>query len=332
MKLTYKSLSFSAIKDQFLGANLSPIYAKTAESYQRWFNRSQTKLSAVESREKIKQYMPELIPTYDGLCKRFGGDEQTCTFLSLFNPPAFKSGCSQAFRNHDTVELVRNYDFPAQLCDRLMLHSNWNGTRVIAMTDCLWGVIDGMNEHGLAVSLSYGGRNKQGHGFGITLVLRYILEFCKTTQEAVEKLKQVPIHMAYNVTLIDALGNGKTVVICPGEKVEVTTVPFATNHQQGGTLGEVDAIADSYVREQYLSVKLSKMRVQSPSLVELFLQPPLLRLASDWNGWGTLYTASYQPVTKMIHLYWPQSQVLTQSFDNFIETDLTVYSDAFASQ
>jgi len=324
-------LSFSAIKEQFIGEKLSSIYLKTNVDYQRWFNKSKNKLTAFESREKLSKYMPELLPTYDGLCERLGGNEQTCLFLSLYNPPTFKSGCSQAFQKKETIELVRNYDFPSQLCDRLMLHSNWNGTKVIAMTDCLWGVIDGMNEHGLALSLAYGGRNKQGSGFGITLVLRYILEFCKTTDEAVEKLKQIPIHMAYNVSILDAIGTGKTVLICPGENTEVTSVPFATNHQQGGTIGDIDAIADSYVREQFLSVKLSKTRMQIGSLVDSFLTPPLYRMASDWNGWGTLYTARYKPDDKTVQLHWPDSQILTQSFDNFIETELTVYSDAFSS-
>jgi len=325
-----KSLGFSAIKETYLGEKLSVIYQHCYLDYLKWFSKSKDKVSAYESREKLKQFMPELLTTYDALCKKLGGDEQTSVFLSLYNPPAFKSGCSQAFKNKETVELVRNYDFPAKLCDRLMLHSNYHGTRVIAMTDCLWGVIDGMNEHGLAVSLAYGGRNKKGHGFGITLVLRYILEFCKTTDEAIDKLKHIPIHMAYNVTLIDESGNGKTVLICPGEAIDITSVPFATNHQQGGTMGDIDAIADSYIREQFLSVKLSKTREQIKSLTDSFLEPPLFRLASDWQGWGTLYTARYQPQNKTVHLHWPECQVLSQSFDNYIETDLTVYSSAFS--
>ena len=332
MSQNLQSLGFSAIKETYIGEKLAEIYKHTSADYLNWFQKSKSSVSALESRDMLKQFMPELLGTYDALCLKFGGDELTSRFLSLYNPPSFKSGCSQAFLTKGDIELVRNYDFPAKLCDKLMLHSNYNGTQVIAMTDCLWGVIDGMNEHGLAVSLAYGGRNKKGNGFGVTLVIRYILEFCNTTKQALEKLKTIPIHMSYNITLIDASGVGKTVLICPGEEIEVTDIPFATNHQQGGTIGEIDAIADSYVREQFLSVRLSKTRVFTQPLTYLFLEPPLLRLASDWNGWGTLYTARYLPLKKSVFLHWPQSQILSQTFDNFIETHVTVYSRAFGNQ
>jgi predicted choloylglycine hydrolase len=47
---------------------------------------------------------------------------------------------------------------------------------VIAMGDGLWGVLDGINEDGLAVSLTFGGRRVLGDGFGIPLIMRYVME------------------------------------------------------------------------------------------------------------------------------------------------------------
>ena len=52
------------------------------------------------------------------------------------------------------------------------------------MSDCLWGLLDGMNDAGLAVSLAFGGRRVLGDGFGIPLVVRYVLETCATVDEA----------------------------------------------------------------------------------------------------------------------------------------------------
>ena len=46
------------------------------------------------------------------------------------------------------------------------------------MSDCLWGLLDGMNDRGLAVSLTFGGRPDVGDGFAIPLVVRYVLETC----------------------------------------------------------------------------------------------------------------------------------------------------------
>ncbi len=323
------TLGFSSQQEHFLGEKLALTYAKTWPAYHRWLSRAPERVTAEEGREQIQHYMPELISTYDGLCHAFGADEQTCAFLCLYKPPVFRSGCSQASKINHGIELVRNYDFPSQLCDRLLLHSNWNGTRVIAMTDCLWGVIDGMNEHGLAVSLAYGGRQVHGDGFAITIVLRYILEFCKTTEQAVKVLNIVPIHMPYNVTLVDRQGVSKTVVICPGEEVQVTSLAFATNHQDGSPIEDIDAIADSYTRAQYLSARINDPREEKNSLVNLFLQSPLLRRSSNWQGWGTLYTARYLPLLGIVELHWPGGHILRQSFDNFIESDISVSSPAY---
>ena len=52
------------------------------------------------------------------------------------------------------------------------------------MSDCLWGLLDGMNDAGLAVSLTFGGRPVLGDGFGIPLVMRYVLETCEDVAEA----------------------------------------------------------------------------------------------------------------------------------------------------
>ncbi|MBO9491415.1 hypothetical protein J7384_13695 [Endozoicomonas sp. G2_1] len=331
-----KTLGFSAKVEHFLGEKLALTYAQSWPAYHRWLSRAPEKITAAQGRAALEQHMPELLPTYDTLWHAFGGDEQTGAFLSLYKPPVFRSGCSQACQVDNAIELVRNYDFPSQLCDRLLLHTNWNGTRVIAMTDCLWGVIDGMNEHGLAVSLAYGGQYKHGDGFAITIVLRYILEFCQTTEQAVAVLERVPVHMSYNITLVDFHGNYKTVVICPGEEVQVLNVAFATNHQQGGVIEDLDAIADSYSREQFLAASVSQFNskpkndsAQQRSLVELFTQAPLLRKASEWQGWGTLYTARYQPTLGVVELHWPNGQVISQSFSHFVEQDLTVSSPAY---
>ena len=53
------------------------------------------------------------------------------------------------------------------------MQTAWSGRRVIGMSDCLWGLLDGVNDDGLAVSLTFGGRTASGEGFAIPLVVRY---------------------------------------------------------------------------------------------------------------------------------------------------------------
>ena len=86
--------------------------------------------------------------------------------------------------------LVRNYDYAPALCDGVILHSKWNDQWVIGMSDGLFGLLDGINQSGLAVSLTFGGRRVVGDGFGVPLILRYILEFCETVKDAVKVFNQ----------------------------------------------------------------------------------------------------------------------------------------------
>jgi predicted choloylglycine hydrolase len=298
-------------------------------SYQQWFQLRSDPVEVSMGAIQLAEHMPELVPTYEAFCHGLGADAEMAAFLSLYNPPAFRAGCSQAVWSRTSPSLIRNYDFPAHMCDRQLLWSRWNHTRVIAMTDCLWGVLDGMNEHGLALSLAYGGREKRGDGFSITLVLRYILEFCKRTSEAVAVLERVPIHMPYNVTLLDSTDDVRTVEVCPQESLQVSQIPFATNHQAQGNPEFPDATADSILRESFIATRLADPAQREDELLAMFLGEPLLRKASQWHGWGTLYTARYSPGSGSVELHWPGGQVMHQSFDGFEAGGIEVSSPGF---
>jgi Acyl-coenzyme A:6-aminopenicillanic acid acyl-transferase len=103
------------------------------------------------------------------------------------------------------------------------------------MLDCLWGLLDGINDAGLAVSQTFGGRPEVGEGFGIPLVIRYVLEVCGTVQEAIRVLHRVPVHMSYNVTAVDRAGRRATAYLAPDRPARITGRAMATNHQ-----GEVE--------------------------------------------------------------------------------------------
>ncbi len=66
---------------------------------------------------------------------------------------------------------MRNYDYSPAAFDRVILHTNWQGRRVLGTSDGLWGLVDGMNDAGLAISLTFGGRQIVGDGFGLPLIL-----------------------------------------------------------------------------------------------------------------------------------------------------------------
>lgn len=99
--------------------------------------------------------------------------------------PAFLSGgCSlAAIADRDEVRLVRNYDLSPDLNEGLLLRTEWTGRAVMGMVELLWGLSDGINGAGLSVALAYCGRSVTGKGFGITTILRYVLETCDSVAQ-----------------------------------------------------------------------------------------------------------------------------------------------------
>ena len=182
-------------------------------------------------RRALTRHMPELVPTYERLVGLAGGDEMAARLLSLYRPPGFVVGCSQGAWTRDEPVLVRNYDYPVARLEGLVYLTEWTGRRVLGMSDCLWGLLDGINDAGLAVSLTFGGRRDVGDGFGIPIVVRYLLEVCTTVDEAREALASIPVHAAQNLTLLDRSGAFLTAYVGPGRAPEFRDVAATTNHQ-----------------------------------------------------------------------------------------------------
>ncbi len=313
-------LHFNAIAEDEPGEKWSAFFEKHWPAYHKWFlsEGDAARPSYLESRRMLRQYVPELVPTYERLLNLAGGGDQQARLLSLYRPPPYIAGCSQAVwpDRHESV-LVRNYDYSPRLCEGSLLMTRWNDKRVIAMGDCLWGVLDGMNDDGLSVSLSFGGRKVVGYGFGVPLILRYVLEFCDSTEQAVEVLTHIPTHMSYNVTLLDKHGQFQTAFLSPDRAPVIRKIPVATNHQ-----GRIEWVrhanaTSSLEREQFLSCRLADTEETEKGFIKSFLSPPLYSTEYD-RGFGTVYTSVYRPAKGQMELRWPGT-TWQHSFDNFEE-------------
>ena len=273
----------------------------------------------------LRRYLPELVPTYERLVELAGGRDRQARLLSLWCPTPFIVACSQlVWPAARPSLLVRNYDYAPALCDAVVLRTRWDRKTVVASSDCLWGALDGINSDGLAVSLSFGGRSVVGPGFGIPLVLRYVLERCSTVAEATDVLVRVPINMAYNVTVLDAQGGFATVLLAPDRAPQVRPVQVATNHQEPET-GERTPYADAtstFERAAFLGARLADPGESEVRLIERFMEPPLY--STRWaSGYGTLYTAAYRPAATSLELRWPGAR-MDLGCDVFAEQELAV--------
>lgn len=318
------ALSFRAVSEDQPGALWAGLFDEHWPAYKAWFlsDGLEQRETYTVCRDNLKRYMPDLMPTYGQLCDLAGGGDLAARFLSLWRPPAYISGCSQLVWIGDRPLLIRNYDYDPRLIDGVILKTAWNGRGVLGMADCLWGVLDGMNDAGLAISLTFGGRRAVGPGFGIPVILRYVLEFCETTEEAMAVLKRVPSHMAYNITSVDAQGRFATAYLSPDRDPIVRTLPFATNHQGRVEWHDHARVTATLEREQFLKFRLLDDDLSEEALIGAFLRPPLFTDAYE-RGFGTLYTAVYDPIARRAQYIW-RDQSQSFGFDDFTPTTITV--------
>ncbi|MGB7323438.1 MAG: C45 family peptidase, partial [Rubripirellula sp.] len=288
------SVIFQAVSESTPGPKWQAFFERLWPSYHQWFLKQgdQARPTYLACETALRNHMPELLPLYFQLVELGGGSDAAARFLSLYCPTPYMSGCSQAVWTRDESFLIRNYDYSSKLWEATLLRTCWNGKQVMAMSDCAWGVLDGMNEDGLAVSLAFGGRKTLGDGFGIPLILRYILEFCDTTAQATDVLRRVPSHMAYNVTVLDRSGAHATLFVSPDRDVVVSRRKLATNHQTTVDWPEHERATASLDRAHVLSIRLQDPDETHERFVERFLEPPLYQF-NHQGGWGTLYTATY---------------------------------------
>ncbi|HEY6398705.1 MAG TPA: C45 family peptidase, partial [Solirubrobacteraceae bacterium] len=269
----------------------------------------------------LARYMPELVSTYERLVELAGADELAARMLSLYRPPGFIVGCSQGAWTRDTPVLVRNYDYPASRLEGIVYLTDWNGRRVIGMSDCLWGLLDGINDSGLAVSLTFGGRRDVGDGFAISLVVRYLLETCETVAQARAALARIPVHAPQNVTLLDRSGEFLTAYVGPGRAAEFHAIAATTNHQGAVEWPEYARAVRTVERERQVRDLLEDPGLTRERFIAAFLDPPLHN-TDHLRGFATLYTAAYYPAEGRVEYRWPGS-VWAQSFDRFEETEHT---------
>ena len=327
--MTNVSLTFDAVEEAMPGPKWVNRWQRSWPAYEAWFiaRGGDQGPSRSACREALHQYMPELVKTYDRLVDLAGGSDRAARFLSTWCPPTYLGGCSlAAVADKKDVRLVRNYDLSPELNEGLLLRTEWTGRAVMGMVEFLWGLSDGINDAGLSVALAYGGRSETAKGFGVTTILRHVLETCDTVDDALKTLNRVPSHMAYNLVLADATGRTASVELSPGGGAKVMPRAIAANHQSGPSRADRPAFTRSFERHAHLG----GLRVKPRKLNRQFLKRPLLQDRYA-EGFGTLFTAEYDPKVRTIGLTL-RGERWDQSLNAFVEGQRTVdYSNGSIS-
>jgi predicted choloylglycine hydrolase len=299
-------LTMNGVREERPGSAWSTLLDATWPSYRAWFASEgwDRRSTLADSRSALRQHMAELLPMWEHLVTLAGDDNEVARMLALWNPPAFAPGCSQLVASGQCRALLRNYDYDPALFEGVSLSSRWGDRRVIGTSDCLWGLLDGMNDRGLAVSLTFGGLPGTGDGFAIPLVVRYLLEVCDSVSDARRAIDRIPVAASYNLTLTDRSGTVVTVFVAPGRAPEYSEMPLATNHR--GLVPDRPDLARRFrsVERQDVLRALDRQSQPADVAAEAFLSPSL-RSTDFEGGFGTLYTADYRPDDGVVTYRWP---------------------------
>jgi predicted choloylglycine hydrolase len=276
-----------------------------------------------QGHRQLTMIMPEMLPLYESFMEVSNDCPVAAQFLTGYQPPAYLVSCSQALLLEEEPLLIRNYDLSPDLSENLLTQSKWLGQDIIGSNECLWGLDDGMNKSGLAASLTFGGSNQVGQGFGIPFILRYMLQTCENVKQAIKVLQRVPSHMAYNITLLDKRGSFATVMVAPDQAAIVTHERCITNHQSRVTWPQQAVFSKTLERKQFLDELLARGKVNEQQLRKAFLAAPL-RSANYPQKFGTVYTAVYKPLSETMSYHWPEEKSWRHSFADFRASAKTV--------
>jgi predicted choloylglycine hydrolase len=276
-----------------------------------------------QGQRQLATMMPEMRPLYDSFLEAGNDCPVAAQFLTGYQPPAYLLNCSQAVLLGEEPVLIRNYDLSPDLSENLVTQSDWLGQDIIGTNECLWGLDDGMNKAGLVASVTFGGSNKVGKGFGIPFIMRYLLQTCDNVKQAIRVLQRVPSHMAYNVTLLDRQGSFATVMVAPEQTAIVTRERCITNHQAQVTWPQQATFSRTRERKQFLDELLASGKVNEQQLRDAFLAAPLH--STDYpQQFGTVYTAVYKPLSETMSYHWPAERAWQHSLADFRVKEKTV--------
>lgn len=171
-----------------------------------------------------ERYYPEVLEEIRGLADgQKSRYEDFYTFLLSMYCFEFNNHCTCfAFKDKDNLIFGRNSDFLVAL-EKLYMNCLYKLNRGYSFngnTTAFIEMEDGINEHGLAVGLTFIYPKIIKAGFNSGMLVRYLLEKCKTTSEVIENLNMIPIASQQTLTVIDNAGNF-AVIECNCSHIEI---------------------------------------------------------------------------------------------------------------
>ncbi|WP_394175255.1 C45 family autoproteolytic acyltransferase/hydolase [Guptibacillus hwajinpoensis] len=240
-----------------------------------------------EARAILSRFAPHLLYEIEGIANALEiSIEESIALFSGYDLPKLEGlGCTAIMTEEG---YVRNYDFGPDFYDaRLILRQPNEAYATCGYSLFGIGLHDGMNEHGLAVGLHFVSTRFHQKGLMAGLIVRIVLDQCRTVQEAAELLSELPHADEYNYSLTDALGYSAIVEAGPFQtRILRGTRLYCTNHFQN-TPGPTPS-ENSLKRLKYIE---NHTQVGIASWFDEFRNPDSPLFFHDYeNLFGTLHT------------------------------------------
>lgn len=172
-----------------------------------------------------RRYYPEILEEIWGLSEGQQCDGQILktVLFSMYAIPPFSCCSCFAVSDGENALLGRNSDFLTELekLNMNVIYRLSDGAYAFTgNTTAFVEMEDGVNEHGLAAGLTTVAPFVRRPGFNAGLLLRYLLEKCRSVPEAIAALNSIPIASPLTLTMADASGSIAVAECLPG-RVEI---------------------------------------------------------------------------------------------------------------
>lgn len=265
-----------------------------------------------EAMEYFDRYCPGINEEIRGMSEGLGVKvENLLCYLESYRS---EGGCSQMIvlpriTKGGNIYLARNYDYCPTESDLCLITSKVQGKfSHIGFSELGFGRTDGMNEHGLCISMSNAapGLTSNSIGFEFWVIIRLVLDFCRNTDEAIAMIQSIPTSTYTNFAVVDKNGEAALIEVAGDKKVVQrinNSYPkqyiLATNHFTSKDMLQFDnrRYWDSVAR--YLAMEL-RINDAIPDVDEKELKAiqsdliPLGTCAHNYaSSFGTLWSVIY---------------------------------------
>jgi len=173
----------------------------------------------VQSEKILSRVYPEVCSEVKGITDGLQYSYEKFSAWLLCMACCLKGCTAFCFNYKGQIVFGRNNDLPPELkkLSQSILYRPDSGYSFLGNTSSMVHLEEGMNEKGLVAAMTFVIPKFIKPGLNSVFIVRYVLEKCTNTEEAITAIKDIPVSSAGNVILADKSGNMAIVEFIPGK-------------------------------------------------------------------------------------------------------------------